>query len=296
MNEIVLCRIVPTFGMIMGLIISCLFSTQIVASTIPIDITGNFRNGISDITITDGKNKDVKITVNEPGGTDGTIASGTTDNVGGYSSGDLAGLTAGASSVDIEVGGEHFKGVTKDGIYTSEEQKKKAKGLQATFNELPFDFFGSFVTFEGDLFGQLQLMNNSTEFAFDFSSLILFTGLDLSFFNPIEYASISAMASGTMAYDFLSLNGGEASIPLAGGSASPILTFPTGPLSYDKYILLAGTARPIIGQDQYGDEIMFTVAAANVPEPASIVLFGIAFIVLVFRRSKMVDALKTTFD
>jgi hypothetical protein len=270
-------RAVLRFGvcgsLIAGALSFYLFPAQTSASTINVTVTGGFRNGVTLISIIDGASLGVTINVNEPGSSDGTIASGSTNAAGTYTSGVLApGLTIGASSVDITIAAEHFRGITTTGNYTSAEQVAGAPKVFGTFDGLPFDFLGSFVDVGGTLFGQLQLFNNSTQFAFDFTSLDVYTGLDLSFFNSTDFASASAIASGALAYDFIALNGGGASIPLAGGAASSILTFPAGPLASDRYILLTGNARPILGPGQFGTPTEFAIAAAAVPEPSTLML------------------------
>lgn len=252
--------------------LSCLLcSTHATASAITVDISGNFKNGITDISINNGNNKDVQININESGGTDGNISSGTTDAKGKYSSGDLSGLTIGASSVDIVVAGEHYKGITADGTYTSEEQKPppaKGKVTQGPFN----GSYSTFTAYNGTHFDQFDLVNNDRSNAYMFTDLKIYN-IPISFFTQVDFNSPEAIMNGTLVIDLLAENGGWQTIPIAGLAATPSLSFVIDAGDIDTYNLLTGTAMAMLPGGGTGSPIDFGVANA-VPEPSTWILFS----------------------
>lgn len=194
------------------------------------------------------------------------------------------------------VGDETWEGITKEGPYESEKQKKKQKApgsFQDRPNGLPFEFLPNLWTDGDETFAQIDIINTSPVFAYSFTSLKLFKGLSLVYWQTDQFDSPAAIATGTFQWDFVSDNG-SASITKAGGDVAPILAFPLGTPSFLSYDLLTGVARPILAPGVYGDPISFSTGFSAVPEPSSRAIVMLVCVAFGFRK-RLVSILKSRF-
>jgi hypothetical protein len=172
--------------------------------------------------------------------------------------------------------------ITTSGTYTSaQEQKALFEPGESRFAGLPFDqSYFAYEDISGGLQGQLALINSSTTAAYNFSSLSIYTDLDTSFFNSSDFDSTAAIASGHLALDAVAAMGvGAVQIPLNGlqslpepSQTFPILDFPLGSVEPDTYVLVTGTASPILSDGSFGPGTTFSFAIAPIPEPSSLML------------------------
>jgi hypothetical protein len=180
--------------------------------------------------------------------------------------------------------------VTSSGTYLSaQETRDLFESDHSRLAGLPFD--NSYVTFgndSGTLTGQLALVNASTAFAYDFTSLRIYKNLDLAFFNNAQFDSAAAIASGSLAIDGLSLLG-ALQIPLAGlellpepDQTFPFLVFPLGTVTPGTYVLALGSARPIFADGNFGAATPFSIGIQVTPEPSFFAPVGAIAVLLSF--------------
>jgi hypothetical protein len=169
--------------------------------------------------------------------------------------------------------------VTTSGTYLSAQETKY---LFESGNErlagLPFTpSYATYADDQGTNVGQLTLVNTSTSFPYDFTSLLVYKNLDVAFFDSTQFDSATAIASGTLAIDALAQLG-VMQIPVAGleslpepSQTFPLMVLPLAGVTPNTYILAVGNARPILADGSFGPSTLFSVGielTPEVPEPA----------------------------
>ena len=188
-----------------------------------------------------------------------------------------------AGPFEIEVGGENYLGIP--GNNTDEEKKNVSyQSLQQQNNRSSNDlrspgspFDESYSVFFAGLVGlvdQFSVVNSSTAFAYEFSLLEVYQGLDPVFFTQAAFDSPAALASGFLFEDVLAANGGLR-IDEDSDVGIPVITIPVEPVSRSGYQLLLATARPVLEDGSLGLPVSFSLASTPVPEPSSRVLVAI---------------------
>jgi hypothetical protein len=194
--------------------------------------------------------------------------------------------------ISIEFKGEHWSNISLPDannrqILSDEQHNARNKGTQRKrFEGLPFDSSSSIFEDGGADFAQFQLINLSTEDSFDFTRLTIYTGLAVNFFTSGDFDSPEAIASGHLFADLMPapldvklLNVGNAF------GFDPSLTLPIGSGDYvNAYALLTGTARAILSDTEFGNEIAFSVAVRTVPQPSTLTLTGLGLLVAALGR------------
>ena len=77
---------------------------------------------------------------------------------------------------------ETWEGITEKGAYKSEQQKNRDKApgsYQDRPNGLPFEFLPNFWSDAEGTFAQIDIINTSPFYAYSFTSLKLYKGLNL---------------------------------------------------------------------------------------------------------------------
>lgn len=243
------------------------------SSSMEIKITGGFVSGISGVEITDGKNKGVQVHAVEGNGSETKLCSGTTDKDGKYSKDSIdKGLSTNTENLKVLIGSETWLGITTDGKYDSEEQKKAAN-QKVEIQSLMFDSFGSIFSYEDGLYAQVQVINQDTQYAYEFPSLVIYDDLDELYFNTDAFDSQEAINTGQLVSDVIS-EMGKAGVTKMGDGGN-IITVPSGIINNpERYVLLKGTAHKIDDEgNPVGPDIDFGIAI--VPEPATICLLAI---------------------
>jgi hypothetical protein len=223
---------------------------------------------------------------NNTNGTKGTVSTGTTNSGTGqillnYPSG-ITDPPSFTLIVGSGASAEHFNGfINSSASILSKEER--AAGVPSFILPqspiVPFSFQAFGVSGLGPAYEQFVLTNTSTQNAYQLSSLQIYTGLNLSYFNLENYASPAAIATGTLDSDIVANLGHPAIVPVAGLQADPLLTFSTLPVDPRSYELLIGTAQAIESDGSLGPPIDFAFAA-TVPEPWSIILLAPAMLLL----------------
>lgn len=168
------------------------------------------------------------------------------------------------------------------------DNKKEGKGVQITSlreagkenvgnslnqsNNLPFiPSPGIFPDGTGGFFAQFQFANTSTSTAYYLSSFTIYTGLNLAFFDQLNFNSTIAIASGSLFYD-ATAEGQQFTINADDGTPfGPFFTFPMGSVDGSTYSLFTGVASPILPGGMLGPSTAFSIGLAPVPEPSSLV-------------------------
>jgi hypothetical protein len=118
------------------------------------------------------------------------------------------------------------------------------------------------------------LLNNTSSTPYEFTKLMVYTGLPLSDFGTPNFDSLSVIAQGTLAYNFLP-GGTTALIPQAGPEPAGALTLPAFSFNPSGYTLLVGQAEQMFSDGSLGSPVSFSFAGAAVPEPATNTLLAI---------------------
>jgi hypothetical protein len=237
-------------------------------------VIGRGLGGMNSVTITGAEpNQPVSVNQVDRNGVstqaDSTSPSNTTDASGNADKFDIEAV--GAASLTITIGSEVFTGITQTGDFAAADVKPVNGPTLDDFGPLPFGGKSSFFEFEGNTVNLLSLINTSNAHPFDFTGLVVYSGLDMDFFNSIEFASPAAIASGTLFSDVLAEEE-QLTIPISGGSPA-ILTF-SAPGKTNTYNLIVGTARPILSNNTFGPDVGFAFAGSAVPEPGTLALLG----------------------
>jgi len=224
-------------------------------------------------------NSAYKIYNHSPNDNKGTVISGgtgTTDASGESGSPIISGMNG---TFEVEVGGEHYLGIDKaeNGTnYKSLEQINKSvsnfsHGLSPVFAAS----FSSVFTVNGVTTDQFNLFNASAAFPYDFTMLVVYKGLDKTYFTAAAFDSTAAIASGTFYRDLVATTGGLG-IPVAGGQDIPMISIPVSGVSGSGYDLVIGTAQPYLGNGMFGSPFAFSLASSPFPEPDtwSLMLIG----------------------
>ena len=197
----------------------------------------------------------------------------------------------GADILRMSIGNETFPNFSKSGTYISDQQKANNAGNKQEENGSvpdghPFDASDSSFFFDdtGQLFDQF-VIRNASQTAFNISALQIYSGLDLSFLHTTNFASSSAIASGSLISEDMP---DPDTVFLAGNFG--MLAFSTPSLSLGEYDLLVVSMQPILPDASLGASFTKSLASFAVPEPDSLSLFGIGllgFFVWRHRRSAM---------
>ncbi len=172
-------------------------------------------------------------------------------------------------------GADTFPGISISGTYYSEEQEEEREfGHDEDFPDLQASSM-SYFFHGGTLFAQFELFNNSSVLAYDFTAMQIYDGLDLAFFNSVDFASPAAIASGVLALDVLAVTS-FARLPRVDPDplsfSSLVLSVPG--IDPTGYQLVVGFARPISLSGEVGEPAHFAFAT-TVPGPPSLILLGL---------------------
>ena len=136
---------------------------------------------------------------------------------------------------------------------------------------------------QGGFFYQTFVLVNTGIDAYSITGLLLFTGLDLTYFNMTNFNSAQAIGSGTLYENVISQTGTPLTIP-SGGT----LEFSFGAVSPATYSMLSATVQEILPGGGLGAVQNLALASSAVPEPysQSLVLFSLICLCLVRLRLK----------
>ncbi|WP_447984687.1 hypothetical protein [Nitrospira sp. Nam74] len=176
---------------------------------------------------------------------------------------------------------QHFNIVATPGTshYQSNEEQLGGFSFLRNTAALPFTVRPFVFTDAGNVYAQFSITNTSTQFGYDLTALKLYTDVSGAFFHDTTFNLPAAIATGTLAHDYIAENGGSLAIPVAGQGVSSQIVFSAPYSSRSGYELLIGTARPIFPDGTFGAPQDFSITA--VPEPTSAMLVGSGVLVLV---------------
>ena len=184
-----------------------------------------------------------------------------------------------AAKGKVTIGGETWSGLLVNGVINrgiqSDDEKKPKGGIK----DFPVDFDGSYDSLlpelprDGFSFNTFTLVN-SGENGYQIDSLQIFSGLDLIYFTPANFATPAAISSGVLYDDVIADTGGPITISPEGQTISLSANL----VADDTYTLLHGTVQEILGSGELGPLEAVNIAATAIPEPSTWAMMLLGFV------------------